>query len=774
VKAKESKAILVSLLLCLLITGNVNLCAQVDSSSIFLDVNNGLIDISGAPYVDIPSTYYGDHIVTYEGDLMRGPGLPVDEVFVWLFPNYYYYSTVLRIPKGETLRLSMLNFPTECPPRAIGFWVDDSLQDNSGSGVIKFHFTGDGSDYLINLDTSQGLYDISSAPSLNLPLGNYGVGYSGDLKRGEDQIVSQVQFMLKLFPESQIFSTDNVQQETPLSVFHISDGDSDAEVIGFWVDDSLADNSGSGIVKFFRRDPSTLNVPSEYATIQDAINNTLIDDTVLVASGTYHERINFIGRPIQLKSEEGAETTIIDGDSLGSVVTFTSWEDSTSILDGFTITNGKGWQGGGIYAEYSSPTIKNNIITNNKAKGYWWGEPPVVIPVGGGIYSNTEITILNNIIANNLVKNGWDCPPYGTSVMGGGIYCGPNSIIKRNLIGQNDALTGTFVPTYAYGSGVYAQSGAIVKSNIIVSNYSAGQGALGGGIYSEDAIVENNMILYNTTSAYDPRYGHGNSFGAGIYQSTSVENYKIKNNIIVKNTVRCVNCDGYEGGYGGGGIAFSDSMIGVVENYNDVWENYYSNPEYGDSLLNNYYNCNPGPNDLSIDPLFIDPANNDYHLKLDSPCIDAGDPIILDACRPPGLKTERSDMGSYGGEANCGWPLESSVHLLIWPDGPVIIPKSDYLDFCTYIRSTRDNIVEGDYWLSVLLPDSSEALIPESFLNYPNPLTGQIFPQNDIDMDNELWVPTLADTGSYSLIGRIGVYPDNIIDEESFGFQVVE
>ncbi|MCA9435636.1 MAG: right-handed parallel beta-helix repeat-containing protein [Candidatus Omnitrophica bacterium] len=57
------------------------------------------------------------------------------------------------------------------------------------------------------------------------------------------------------------------------------------------------------------------------------------------------------------------------------------------------------------------------------------------------------------------------------------------------------------------------------------------------------------------------------------------------------------------------------------------------------------------------DPGFADPESGDYTLALDSPLIDAGNPEeeFNDACLPPGLGTERGDMGAYGGPLNCNW-----------------------------------------------------------------------------------------------------------------------
>jgi hypothetical protein len=95
-------------------------------------------------------------------------------------------------------------------------------------------------------------------------------------------------------------------------------------------------------------------VPQQYPTIQSAIDASKNFDTVLVANGTYKENIRFKGKGIVVTSRffitrnwETVAATIIDGSTssnkdTASTVQFLDREDSTAVLDGFTVTGGTG------------------------------------------------------------------------------------------------------------------------------------------------------------------------------------------------------------------------------------------------------------------------------------------------------------------------------------------------------------------------------------------------------------------------------------------------
>ena len=106
-------------------------------------------------------------------------------------------------------------------------------------------------------------------------------------------------------------------------------------------------------------------------TIQEAINSANEGDTVLVADGFYtgegNKNLDFLGKAIMVKSENGPENCTIDCEHEGRGFYFHRDEKSDSILDGFTIMNGVAPYGGGICCNTSSPTIINNFITGNTA-----------------------------------------------------------------------------------------------------------------------------------------------------------------------------------------------------------------------------------------------------------------------------------------------------------------------------------------------------------------------------------------------------------------------
>jgi len=305
---------------------------------------------------------------------------------------------------------------------------------------------------------------------------------------------------------------------------------------------------------------ATIYVPDDYATIQEAINASSNDDTVIVRSGTYYENIDFLGKAIVLKSEQGPSSTTIDGLQNGSVVVFVTGEGQGSLIEGFTIANGSGTQvggglrGGGIYCFESSPVISGNVITGNNADR------------GGGVSCNL---FANAQINNNTVSN-------NTALMGGGFHLyEAHGTVTGNSIIDNHA-------TDRGGAMYFADSSVEISYNVVSGNSSD---YLGGGITAasigksppDPVRIHHNLITDNSTLnwggglyiVYKAEITHNtichNSahVGAGIHcQGSDSDIVDISYNSIFENT---------SAGYYGGGIycSFLDARIA----YNRIYAN---------------------------------------------------------------------------------------------------------------------------------------------------------------------------------------------------------
>jgi hypothetical protein len=372
-------------------------------------------------------------------------------------------------------------------------------------------------------------------------------------------------------------------------------------------------------------DDSTGNGSEEFPfrTIQNGIQVSGDGDTVLVEKGRYIERIRFLGKPILVAShfildslESTIDSTIIDGDSSGTVVSFVGGEDSNSVIQGFTITRGySNDDGGGIYCGGTSPVIKNNIISNNGVVYHAGSVFSNLVPAsgGGGIKAEWggQPTIENNVIRGNK-----------SYMAGGGVhlqyYVQPRFI--GNIVEDNTAGGGG-------GLLLALCTGAQVRNNIFLRNSASFEGGnilIGSG---ENNVIKNNTIVGGFCSF---------SKAGGIQLSELSPSNIIANNIIVNSTQ----------GYG----IDADDLTGAYIAFNDVWNNasgnfHDLNPGIGDTTWGTNYNGTPCDSFHNIirDPLFVDTSIGDYHLALGSPCIDAGNPS--DSVPPGG--GWRIDMGRF-------------------------------------------------------------------------------------------------------------------------------
>jgi hypothetical protein len=362
--------------------------------------------------------------------------------------------------------------------------------------------------------------------------------------------------------------------------------------------------------------PVTIRVPADYATIQQAINAAASGDAVIVAAGTYYETIDFHGKDITVASEQGPEATIIDGHGAGSVVTFALGETRAAVLSGFTLRGGytNSFGGGGIAILSSSPTIRDNVIRDNEVCNSgggissFWGSPLIehntithngMRGCSGGwglgiyIYGNSAAEIVANLITENN----------DTAVGAGGgvaLFSAGNPTVRGNVISNN-----IIVPLVG---GCVARGGAIavandmhgtIADNVIVGNtacyaaavYWIGYASSGGAVFANNTVADN-----------EGRFGAPAIYTAGVDGRTW-----IANNVITTGSGAALACD---------------NVVNVpmpILASNDMFRRDAGSPYAGTCSDQTGLNGN-----ISADPLFVDPSNGDYRVRMTSPVIDAG------------------------------------------------------------------------------------------------------------------------------------------------------
>ena len=411
---------------------------------------------------------------------------------------------------------------------------------------------------------------------------------------------------------------------------------------------------------------ATIHVPKDELTIQSGIDAAVDGDTVLVADGIYKDdgnvNLDFNGKQIIVKSESGPKTTLITCSYQPNTrgFSFTNNETNDSVLEGFTIRNGRFTNGGGIYIHNSSPTIRNCVIEWNRAvdEGRSTGQ-------GGGIYvKNSNVMIVECTIRNNQAE----------STYGGGVFLEgdkedtdffPNRIyqpnISNSIIEQN---TGSGIHSIEYiqthikkseisrntlrgiVASVFQRGGTLISDCVISQNTGGGvecgefsllkiqnsiiqqnTGEIGGGISggpSAEIEATNCVIAQNIAQRWGGGIGITSKFGGtiitnctitrnvseekggGVYASLFGAGFTMLNSIVWGN----ISNRTHNELFGSGpritirNSDIKDGIEGIVIPPNDKWLIYEDN--------------------IEVDPLFVNPDSGDYRLQPNSPAIGMG------------------------------------------------------------------------------------------------------------------------------------------------------
>jgi hypothetical protein len=440
-------------------------------------------------------------------------------------------------------------------------------------------------------------------------------------------------------------------------------------------------------------------VPSQYPTINSAINAVAPGDTIIISPGVYAGRDNsnlsIIGKSVKIRSSDPANAeivanTVIDcyGAPGADNPAFRLDSNAILILDGITVSYGfsSATGGGGIHCHNSTAIIKNCEFDNCMS-----------LTFGGTIYADSSYLRLDNcaiydscadqgggaIYSDNSEMELHDCTISeafaGDEYGGGAIYADTNSklTVDKSLLTNNTSL--------ASASAIYVRNTDTIISdsnftyNVLSNMVGAGIGAIysvfdsnygqivitrsnfsenhGGGIdcqrltASQCSFVANigNAVMMSAGGQLSSSLIAGN-YGTGIY-CTDNGSYVIQNCTIADNLA------GQQIGIYGGNqakISLTNCILWGTEVFANAGTIAYCD-------VGGIRDIFPFGTVFSRDPLFVKPGqwqNNayisgDYHLQLNSPCINAGDPntVIVagdtDLDGNARIRFGRIDIGAY-------------------------------------------------------------------------------------------------------------------------------
>jgi hypothetical protein len=394
--------------------------------------------------------------------------------------------------------------------------------------------------------------------------------------------------------------------------------------VTWWVDDDAAGGGNGSQAQPFQR-------------IADAIAQSSGGDIVIVRDGVYkgagNKNLEFGGREILLRSENGALGCVIDCEDSGRAFAIRSGEGLGLILRGLTIQNGNSqgsstayqYGGGGILVQDSVPRIEDCVLENCRA------------PQGGGLEAYQSALRVRNTTFRNCSAQA----SFSYTTRGGGARItdplGDSSFVGCKFLSCS-AMVGAAVQYEDYESkglrlshckllgnqasveagGLRTQGGFVTIEHSLVANNSAPR----GGAFLFDHPDSTFVTLRSCTIANNSAAIRGGAFEVDGTSLGYFNQLEIHGSILWANSAPLGPTL-----YQAGGSAF----VGLASC--DV-----QGAQAGFSFLPSS-SFTYGAGNLDLDPRFVDPdgpdnnpltvEDNDYRLLGGSPCCDAGDNALV-------------------------------------------------------------------------------------------------------------------------------------------------
>jgi internalin A len=218
---------------------------------------------------------------------------------------------------------------------------------------------------------------------------------------------------------------------------------------------------------------------ADFVTIQEAVDAASSGDTIIVYPGTYTENVDVNKDHLTIRSESGAEATIVRAANPDDHVfnVNTDWVNIT----GFTVKNPTGTGRAGIYLYYASHcTVSDNNAMNNTV-GIW-------------LIHSSNNDLINNSVSNNHAQ---------------GIFLSSSA---------SNTITNNNVSNNQYGIYLDSSSSNILTNNNASNNYA--------GIFLRDSSNANTITNNNAS----------NNNGGGIYLNYCSSNI-LRNNTMVNDGI---------------------------------------------------------------------------------------------------------------------------------------------------------------------------------------------------------------------------------------------